>query len=415
LRGAPVGVVALLLTLGGLLVAPAAAQGTSGGSTTTTADTSEDTATDDAGSDELPTCAAEVAGLELATTLDFADVARSLAPEGSTADPTGDIVSYELYCPYGDLEPSAPSDAAAPLELLLSWGVVAAEDGPGCFEGGEEPAADGTTGVVGDPDRRAQVDWAITTDDATDTEAIAAAEELLALAPSDTTACEAEVAAGTNDSGATGDDDGSSNTKTPLLVIGAAAAVALLAGLVLLVRQRHRRRRGEGVQEAPGATPGSVPAVAAVGPSPSAGPLVAGAAASQRAARTIPPEVRDFTAAAGAATSARATAVVAAARRAGPSVVGAQAAALALVAAAAGTLADADARRHAQQPDEQVAALAAALGTLARSAGRSARRAATANADAPSTDLDALVRATTRLLEAHRRLLSPPAQTETPR
>jgi hypothetical protein len=362
--------------------------------------------------DQLPTCEPEVAGLELATTLDFADVARPLAAGGVAGDPTGDIASYELYCPYGALPPSAPSDAAAPLELLLAWGVTAGLDGPGCLAGGESDA-DGTSGVVGDPERRAQVDWATTEDGATEDAAVAAAEDLLAQAPSDTVSCDADASTG----GAGGEDeeqaassDGESTT-VPLLIIGAALLVALAAVVILLVR----RRKGPAVTH-PDAEPGSLPVGPAVGPSPTVGPLVAGASTPQRAARLAPEAVLRSRAAAGAGTATRARAVADAARVAAASGVGHQAATFALVAAAAGTLADADVARGADAPpDPQLEALAENLRTLARGAARSARRAGTAEAAAPSSQVDALMRATTRLVDAHRPLLGGPPRSEPPR
>jgi hypothetical protein len=360
---------------------------------------------------ELPTCATEVAGLPLATTLDFADVARPLAPEGSTGDPTGDIASYQLYCPYGELPPSAPSDAAAPLELLLAWAVVPTDTGPGCVAGGESDA-DGTSGIVGDPELRAQVDWAITDDGATEDDAIAAAEELLAQAPSDTVECDEQATGGSTGSAAAEDDD-SSTTRTPVLVIGAAAVVGLLALIVLLVR----RRKGSGEVTPPeGAEQVTLPVGPAVGPSPAAGPLVAGAAVPQRAARLAPEGVQRSRAAAGAGTSARARAVADAARAAQAAGAGRQATTLALVAAAAGTLADADvARNQGPSPDPQLEALAENLRTLARGAARGARRAGTAEAAPPSAQVDALLRATTRLVDAHRPLLSGAPRSEAPK
>ncbi|OWY59022.1 hypothetical protein B7486_76820, partial [cyanobacterium TDX16] len=178
-----------------------------------------------------------VAGLALATTLDYADVVRALAPEGSAGDPRSDIASYELYCPYGDLPASAPSDSKAPLELLLSWAVVAGTDGPGCIAGGESDA-DGTSGVVGDPDQRAQVDWETSDDAATEADAVAAAEALLAQTPTDVVPCDEAASDGGAEEAAAA-DDGTSNTTVPLIVIGAAAAVALLAVIVILIRRRR--------------------------------------------------------------------------------------------------------------------------------------------------------------------------------
>jgi hypothetical protein len=361
------------------------------------------------GSRDVPECAREVAGLSLATTLDFADVVRALAPEGSAGDPRSDIASYELYCPYGELPASAPSDAKAPLELLLSWGVVAGLDGPGCVAG--ESDAGGTSGMVGDPDRRAQVDWETSDEGATEAEAVAAAEALLALTPSDAEPCDVDTSGGASDEAAA-TDEGSSNTTIPLIVIGAAAAIALLAVIVLLVR----RRRSGTVEPPPGAEPRSLPVGPAVGPSPAAGPLLAGASAPQRAARLAPAGVLRSRAAAGAGTASRARAVADAARVAAASGVGHQAATLALVAAAAGTLADADVARGQHAPaDPQLDALAENLRTLARGAARGARRAGTAEAAAPSSQVDALLRATTRLVDAHRPLLSGSPPPEAPR
>jgi hypothetical protein len=378
------------------------------------AQTDDSTPSDGAGEGEapreVPECAREVAGLSLATTLDFADVVRALAPEGSAGDPRSDIASYELYCPYGELPASAPSDAKAPLELLLSWGVVASLDGPGCVAGGESDAA-GTSGVVGDPDRRAQVDWETSDEGATEAEAVAAAEALLALTPTDAVSCDADASGGGSDEAAA-TDDGSSNTTIPLIVIGAAVAVALLAVIVLLVR----RRRSGTVEPPPGAEPRSVPVGPAVGPSPTAGPLLAGASAPQRAARLAPEGVQRSRAAAGAGTATRARAVADAARVAASSGVGHQAATLALVAAAAGTLADADVARGQHGPaDPQLDALAENLRTLARGAARGARRAGTTEAAAPSSQVDALLRATTRLVDAHGPLLSGSPPPEAPR
>lgn len=400
LRGASVGAAALLLLLGGWFAAPAAAQVSEDDETTTTG------GADDTAPDELPTCPSAVGDLELATTLDFADVARALAAEGAAAGPTGDIVGYELYCPYGDLPPSAPSNAEAPLEMLLSWAVVPTPDAPGCFGPDAADAGDANTGVVGDPDRAAQVDWAVDEDEASSADAEAAAEELLASAPSDTVSCDERAADGDDEEGAAATPAADEPaTALPLLVIGAALVVCLVAAIVLLVR---RRRRGDA--PAPAAEPEP-----AVGPSLVPGPLIAGATAPQRAVRSLPPEVRTSMAAAGELTPRRLEAVVDTARRASSSTVGHHAAAFGLVASAAGTLASADAARAAEHQDEQRRALAAALRTLARGAARSARRAAEVQPGAPSAELDELVRAAQRLVEAHRTLLQPPARTETPR
>ena len=349
--------------------------------------------------DGLPTCAEEVAGLSLATTLDFANVPRSFAAEGTVGDPRGTVASYELYCPSADVAPTAPSDAAAPLELLLSWAVLPDPDGPGC----RTPAAaseDDDRGVVADAERQAQVQWALLADDATVDQATAAAEDLLALTPADVVSCDDELAQGAPDEA--DDAAGDSSTTTPMIVIGGAALVALLAAIVLLVR----RKRSDAEPEATEATPGSVPVVPAVGPTPTAGPLVAGSTAPRRMARNAPEPVQRARAAALSDTATRARAGVAPSRAAPPRETAPPPARLALGAAAAATLADAD---LAHQPggvvDPNLQALAENLRTIARGAGRAARRAPAAPPPPPSQQGDALLRATTRLVDAHHPLL----------
>jgi hypothetical protein len=360
---------------------------------------------------DLPTCRGRAGGLELATSLDFAGVARPFASSGAPSDGVGDgedegddtqISSYELYCPYGELPVGAADDATAPLELTLRWALVPALDGPGCTEDEQQDVAGGAVGTAADPDRRAQVDWSTTEDGPTAEAAVQAAENLLASTPADAVACDADVAAGEGET-ASGSDD--STTTTPILVIVLAGVVGLAALVVVLVR----RRRNKPAQPAPAsavAAAAAVPAGGALAATPGEIPLLAAPGAPPAPVAGVP-----------------ALLGIDALRQASPALRASRAGQLAVVAQACNLMArrdreviDAHLLRGLPVPGGgQLPALADALDALAHGAGQLARgeRSGGAASGDPRR-LDALLAATNRLLHAHQGLLGRPDPVEGP-
>lgn len=189
-----------------------------------------------------PACISEVDGLPLRVEDRFADTVRSFA--GGDGEPT----HSSLLCPYGNRAATSPQ-----LSLTLEWAL---EEGAqvGCDDSNAElETAEGrTTGVISDPQRRAQVRIEAEPDLAE--AATAGATSLLALAPSDTAACADGAAA---PAGSADDDGGGSSPVLPILIV----LLVLGGGGFLVVelvrlgaRLASRRREYTGAPEPSGLT-----------------------------------------------------------------------------------------------------------------------------------------------------------------
>lgn len=358
----------------------------------------ETTTTGGAGAGELPSCPGQLADLDLATTLDFADVARPFA--GDEAD----VARYELSCPYGDLPAGASADSVAPLTLVLAWAVAEPSD-LGCSDTPEVDAAD-QAGVVPSADRQAQVDWAVTDEGPSAGEAEAAAETLLDSVPGDVQECAAGADAGAG--GTASEGGGGGDTSTALAVIGGAVVVAAIAGLVLLLRRRRADERTSPVP--PPAEP------AGAGPGATRGELVLGPGAEPPPAAPAPPGAVGPSTAPSAAPAGRSLGGATLARDLGrtpPAFRASSMAALALVAATGAELAARDrarldAHRARGEPapgGPRLEALAESLESLTREvaalARADARTAAGPSLEGARRALP-LVEAAQRLLDAHR-------------
>jgi len=389
------------VVLAGLAVAPS-----SGAQTSTTEGGSSP--------DALPSCRGRAGGLDLDRTLPFSDVARSfVAEDDGEADGGGgggdeaEIVAYELFCPYGERPAGATDDTPAALELTLQWAVAPVESGPGCTEDQEAAVGGGAAGIVADPDRRAQVDWATTEDGPDEEAAVQAADNLLGNAPEDTVDCEAEASSGST-APSSAEDDGDDGITTPAIVILAAALVGLLALAINAVRRRtgtgKGKSKGQGKSKGKGKSePLAVP------PAPEDQPSVpAGASAGS------PPLFAEAPAAEHGdlgSTSTEPSAPLAALRAAPPAVRSSPAGALLTVAEAGRLMAAQDrtwaasfrqAGRAADEVD-QLLALADALDALAQGSARQAAVLARSGGSGPTRgQVDALLTEVTRLLDTHR-------------
>lgn len=355
----------------------------------------ETTTTGGTGAGDLPSCPEQLADLDLASTLDFADVARPFAGDDAA------VARYELSCPYGDLPAGASADSVAPLTLVLGWAVAEPSD-LGCADAPEVDASD-QAGVVPSAERQAQVDWAVTDDGPSAAEAEAAATTLLDSVPGDAQAC---AAGGGGGGTASEGESGGGDTSTALAVIGGAAVVAAIAGLVLLLRRRRADER-----TSPPVPPAAEPAGGGatrrellLGP-PDADLAPAPPAPPGHVAAGVPPAAAPAAPSLGGATLARELG------RTPPAFRASSVAALALVAAAGAELAARDrarldAHRARGEPapgGPRLEALAESLESLTREV------AALARADArsgPSVEgarrALPLVDAARRLLDAHR-------------